>query len=352
MKLEQSFEVAAPLDQVWAALIDVERVAPCLPGAEVTGRNDDGSYDGSFRVKIGPTAAAYVGKLEMSEVDEAARTATMQASGTDRRGQGGAKATIVSSVKEGSAGATVVEVVTDYSITGRLARFGRAGMIEEIGNQLLTEFAASLQGMLAGPGDYETFVGMPAVGAAEGATTAQPAEGAGSAQGDKPKRRPRKDLAAAAEAVAAASQPGASSSVPGQAEPAAAEPEPAAAQSKAEPEPVAAAGESELEAEQVPDLAAEAAAEEGAALEASADEGLAVEAAAEDELAAVVPEASTESEPPASSPPPPPSTEPEALDGIALARSVIVQRIKSNPAPLVALLLAFVLLRRRRRRRG
>jgi uncharacterized protein len=319
MKLEQSFEVAAPLDQVWAALIDVERVAPCLPGAEVTGRNDDGSYDGSFRVKIGPTAAAYVGKLEMSAVDEAARTATMQASGTDRRGQGGAKATIVSSVKAGPGGATVVEVVTDYSITGRLARFGRAGMIEEIGNQLLTEFAASLQGMLAGPGDYETFVGMPAVGAAEGAATAQPAEGAGSAQGDKPKRRPRKDLAAAADAVAAASQPAAPEPVAGEAEPAA-----------AEPEAVAAAGEPE--AEQVPDLA--------------------VEAAAEDELAAVVPEASTESEPPASSPPPPPSTEPEALDGIALARSVIVRRIKSNPAPLVALLLAFVLLRRRRRRRG
>jgi uncharacterized protein len=326
MKLEQSFEVTAPLDQVWAALIDVERVAPCLPGAEVTGRNDDGSYDGSFRVKIGPTAAAYVGKLEMSAVDEAARTATMQASGTDRRGQGGAKATIVSSVKAGPGGATVVEVVTDYSITGRLARFGRAGMIEEIGNQLLTEFAASLQGMLAGPEDYETFVGMPAVAAAEGAETAAAegagsaaAEGVGSAEGDKPKRRPRKDLAAAADAVAAASQPAAPEPVAGEAEPAA-----------AEPEAVAAAGEPE--AEQVPDLA--------------------VEAAAEDELAAVVPEASTESEPPASSPPPPPSTEPEALDGIALARSVIVQRIKSNPAPLVALLLAFVLLRRRRRRRG
>jgi carbon monoxide dehydrogenase subunit G len=58
MKLEQSFEVAAPLERVWAALIDVERVAPCLPGASVTGRNDDGSYNGDFKVKIGPTSAA------------------------------------------------------------------------------------------------------------------------------------------------------------------------------------------------------------------------------------------------------------------------------------------------------
>src|SRR6185437_8812266 len=102
---------------------DVERVAPCLPGAEVTGRNDDGTYNGSFRVKIGPTAAAYVGKLEMQNIDEASHTATMHAAGTDRRGQGGAKATIVSAASEGPAGATVVHVSTDYSITGRLARF-------------------------------------------------------------------------------------------------------------------------------------------------------------------------------------------------------------------------------------
>jgi carbon monoxide dehydrogenase subunit G len=154
MKLEQSFEVAAALERVWAALIDVERVAPCLPGASVTGRNDDGSYNGNFKVKIGPTSAAYSGKLKMENVDEAAHTATMQAQGTDKRGQGGAKATIVSSVTEGAdgAGSTRVEVVTEYHITGRLARFGRGGMIEDISNRLLTEFATCLQTALAGDG--------------------------------------------------------------------------------------------------------------------------------------------------------------------------------------------------------
>ena len=96
MKLEQSFEVAAPLERVWQTLIDVEHVAPCLPGAAVTGRNDDGSYNGTFTVKIGPTTASYTGKLEMENIDEASHTATMQAQGTDKRGQGGAKATIVS----------------------------------------------------------------------------------------------------------------------------------------------------------------------------------------------------------------------------------------------------------------
>ena len=153
MKLEQSFEVQAPLQRVWAALIDVEQVAPCLPGAAVTGRNDDGSYDGTFKVKIGPTSAAYSGKLFMEEIDEQVHTATMNASGTDKRGQGGAKATIVSTLTERPGGATTVEVITDYHITGRLARFGRGGMIEEISNRLLGQFATSLQALLAGDGE-------------------------------------------------------------------------------------------------------------------------------------------------------------------------------------------------------
>ncbi len=81
MKLEQSFEVAAPLDRVWKALIDVEQVAPCLPGAAVTGRNDDGTYNGTFTIKIGPTTASYTGKLEMQNVDEEAHRATLHARG-------------------------------------------------------------------------------------------------------------------------------------------------------------------------------------------------------------------------------------------------------------------------------
>ena len=152
MKLEQSFEVTAPLQRVWEALIDVQRVAPCLPGASVTGRNDDGSYNGEFKVKIGPTSAAYTGKLNMENVDESAHTATMQAAGTDKRGQGGAKATIISTVAPAGEGAAKVDVSTDYHITGRLARFGRGGMIEEISGKLLTEFASNLQSMLASDG--------------------------------------------------------------------------------------------------------------------------------------------------------------------------------------------------------
>ena len=107
MKLEQSFEVEAPLERVWKTLIDVEHVAPCLPGAEVTGRNDDGSDNGTFTVKIGPTTASYAGKLEMEEVDESAHRAVMQANGSDKRGQGGAKATIISTLSEAQGGGTL-----------------------------------------------------------------------------------------------------------------------------------------------------------------------------------------------------------------------------------------------------
>jgi uncharacterized protein len=151
VKLEPSFDVAAPVERVWDALIDIERVAPCLPGAAVTGRNDDGTYNGTFTVKIGPTTASYAGKLEMENVDESSHTATIQAHGTDKRGQGGAKATILSRAEAADGGRTHVEVVTDYHLTGRLARFGRGGMIEDISERLLREFAGRLQDSLAEP---------------------------------------------------------------------------------------------------------------------------------------------------------------------------------------------------------
>lgn len=173
MKLEQSFEVAAPVERVWKALIDVEHVAPCLPGAAVTGRNDDGSYSGSFTVKIGPTTASYTGKLEMESVDETSHTATMSAHGSDKRGQGGATAKIVSTLEALDDARTRVEVDTDYHITGRLARFGRGGMIEDISERLLKEFASRLAQSLEGAHDDAVTTEIPAQ-SEEAETTAAP----------------------------------------------------------------------------------------------------------------------------------------------------------------------------------
>jgi uncharacterized protein len=148
MKLEQSFEVQAPIDTVWAALTDLERVAPCLPGATITQRDEDGTYHGSFQVKLGPATAAYNGTVRIEEADEAAHRATLKARGTDKRGQGGASATIVNTLSEHESG-TRVEAVTDFTITGRLASFGRGGMMQDISNRLMRDFATCLQSRLA-----------------------------------------------------------------------------------------------------------------------------------------------------------------------------------------------------------
>ncbi len=144
MRLEHSFDVEAPLDQVWTTLIDVERVAPCLPGAEVTESPAEGVYEGNFQVKLGPTTASYAGKLELEQVDEDSHRVAMRANGRDKRGQGSAKATIVSTMSE-SGGTTHVVVVTDFTLTGRLARFGRGGMIKDVSDRLLGDFVACLK---------------------------------------------------------------------------------------------------------------------------------------------------------------------------------------------------------------
>jgi uncharacterized protein len=152
MRLEQTFEVQAPVAQVWEALNDLERVAPCLPGAAITSHDEEGTYHGTFTVKLGPMTAAYNGTIRIEDVDEAAHRATLKAKGTDKRGQGGANATIVNTLSEHDGG-TRVEAVTDFSITGRLAQFGRGGMMQDVSNRLLRDFATCLSTRLAEPSE-------------------------------------------------------------------------------------------------------------------------------------------------------------------------------------------------------
>ena len=149
MKFEQSFEVAAPIERVWSALIDLEQVAPCLPGAAITGHDAAGTYEGTFQVKLGPTTANYRGTIKVESADAETRKATLAARGSDKRGQGGASATIVNTLHATDAGGTRVDAATDFTITGRLASFGRGGMIKDISNRLLRDFAACLQQRLA-----------------------------------------------------------------------------------------------------------------------------------------------------------------------------------------------------------
>ena len=177
MKLEQSFEVAAPIERVWSALIDLEQVAPCLPGAAITGRDDDGTYRGEFTVKLGPTTANYRGTIKIASIDESTHTATLAAKGSDKRGQGGATATIVNTLAATDSGGTRVDAVTDFSITGRLASFGRGGMIKDISNRLMRDFASCLQArMEAAPA-----AAAPAAGGGGTMTAEEAAASAGAA---------------------------------------------------------------------------------------------------------------------------------------------------------------------------
>jgi uncharacterized protein len=333
MKLEQSFEVAAPLDRVWAALIDVERVAPCLPGASIASRNDDGSYDGTFDVKIGPTSASYAGKLQMENIDDEAHTATMQAAGTDKRGQGGAKATIVFSVSEAGANATKVDLASDYHITGRLARFGRGGMIEEISNRLIGEFAESLQQLLAA--DTKGAAGPAPVTAApvvevDGASADADAPGA-----------PGAAAAEVVPAVASAASVAAEDPVVSAEDPVAEDPV-ASAEDPVTPAPAVTEPVASAEDPPAPTGAPEAI---GTA-----------EVLGTDEPAAAIPAGISEAPSSALAAPralnqaPPPENEP--AHGLSLVASALWSQAKRNPIPLISALIGFLLALRVFRRRG
>jgi carbon monoxide dehydrogenase subunit G len=192
MKLEQSFEVEAPIEQVWTALIDLEKVAPCLPGAEITGRDEDGTYHGTFSVKLGPASANYRGTVKIQSADSATHTATLAAKGSDKRGQGGASATIVNTLHPTDGGGTRVDAATDFMITGRLASFGRGGMMKDISNRLMRDFAACLQQRLAAEPAGEMTAEEAAASAGIEAESESPAEVSGKAPRCRRRRRRRR----------------------------------------------------------------------------------------------------------------------------------------------------------------
>jgi carbon monoxide dehydrogenase subunit G len=157
MELSNEFDMSAPAEVAWAVLTDVERIAPCLPGAELQEVEGD-EYRGVVKVKVGPINARFKGKATFVERDEAARTAVLRAEGRDTSGKGNANATITARL-EPNGDRTHVSITTDLNITGRIAQFGR-GALADISAKLLSEFAHCLEHSLlpAGggePGDTE-----------------------------------------------------------------------------------------------------------------------------------------------------------------------------------------------------
>ncbi|QFZ16456.1 SRPBCC family protein [Saccharothrix syringae] len=151
MKLEHRFTVPAPVPEVWAALLDPEVVAPCLPGATLTGVDGRG-FTGTVEVRLGPVVLLYRGTGEFTSVDERVHAAVLRASGKDTRGNGTATAT-VSAALTAAEGGTEVSVVTDLVVTGRPAQLGR-GLIGEVGAKVVAEFAEHLAARL-GPAEAE-----------------------------------------------------------------------------------------------------------------------------------------------------------------------------------------------------
>ena len=148
MQLEHQVSVPAPIDVVWGALLDPERVAPCMPGATLTGVDGD-SFTGTMKVKLGPIVLLYKGTGTFTERDEQARRAVLKAAAKDSRGNGTVNATVtITLAQEGDQ--TSGTVVTDLSITGRPAQFGR-GMIADVGGKILEQFASCLSDKLGAP---------------------------------------------------------------------------------------------------------------------------------------------------------------------------------------------------------
>lgn len=162
MELNNEFRVAVPATKVWDVFTDVERVAPCLPGATLLSVDGD-TFNGAVKVKVGPITVSYKGVASYQEKDAAAQRIVLRAEGKETRGNGTAAATVTATLKD-EGESTYVGIVTDLAISGKAAQFGR-GVLADVSSNLIAQFARSLEAELLG-------------GAAATATTAPTAEAA------------------------------------------------------------------------------------------------------------------------------------------------------------------------------
>ena len=169
MNLRNEFSVAVPAERVWETLLDVERVATFLPGAKVEPGEEEGTFNGAMKVKVGPMTVSYAGTAKLSSVDEAARTADIEVQAKEAKGQGTAAAVIHNQLVTGDGGTRVI-VETDLQITGRQAQFGR-GIMEDVAGRMFDDFARRFEADLLGAGEA---LGGPA--AADGRPAPPPAQ--------------------------------------------------------------------------------------------------------------------------------------------------------------------------------
>jgi uncharacterized protein len=146
MRLQNSFEVPAPPESAWTLLMDVPRVVPCMPGAELTETVDESSWKAKMSVKLGPISLTFATDIRREDVDEAARTTTLSAKARESRGRGAAQATIASALSSVDGG-TKVDIITDLTLSGAVAQYGR-GVVPDVAGELVTSFADCLRQQL------------------------------------------------------------------------------------------------------------------------------------------------------------------------------------------------------------
>lgn len=152
IRLEETFEVEAPAERVWSFLLDPRQVVRCLPGAELMEAQDEDTFTGRVRIKVGPVTASYQGKATYVERDAGQRLVRLVGEGRESGGSGSARMTMLSRLVELPGGRTEVRVEAELEVVGRIVQFGR-GMIEEVNRQLFRQFASCARGQLAGPAE-------------------------------------------------------------------------------------------------------------------------------------------------------------------------------------------------------
>lgn len=153
MEFDNSFEVPLKPAEAWTVLMDIRRIAPCMPGAELTEVVDDKNYKGKVAVRLGPVALAFAGLVTFEEIDNANRTARVKAQGTDTKGRGGANAMASFRIEDAPNGGSKVLVHTDLNLSGSVAQYGRGvGMIQTTAAQIMNQFANNLKAQIAREG--------------------------------------------------------------------------------------------------------------------------------------------------------------------------------------------------------
>jgi carbon monoxide dehydrogenase subunit G len=150
IELDNSFTVPVPPEKAWDVLLDVERIAPCMPGASVLSISDDGNeIEGQVKVKLGPLSLTYKGTAKFTEKDQANRTIAIDATGKETRGAGTASANVQATLTPAeTAGSTLVSIHTSLNVTGRPAQFGRS-LLPEVSGKLIAQFATNLEALIA-----------------------------------------------------------------------------------------------------------------------------------------------------------------------------------------------------------